>query len=195
MHNVLSSSTAIANRLCSFPGSLTIFAFFLLEAFIFIDDVVSSDDPRHWNRTWDCCCSCRCHLLLPTMSRPYHECALAFTSMVRGNDDHPPLEPANLCDATIGNEFPESDKSPFWTVAFWCRIKKDAYLEHLPVVQCRISTIHNDFPNGNVTGHVLQNIVLSESTYIVSGDRRKLTYVFTSSDKPTCSHAVLCEQS
>ena len=38
-------------------------------------------------------------------------CALAFTSMVTGNNDRPPLEPANPCDATIGNEFPESDAS------------------------------------------------------------------------------------
>ena len=28
-----------------------------------------------------------------------------------GNDDRPLLEPANSCDATIGNEFPESDGS------------------------------------------------------------------------------------
>ena len=28
---------------------------------------------------------------------------------VTGNDDHPLLEPANPCDATIRNEFPESD--------------------------------------------------------------------------------------
>ena len=39
------------------------------------------------------------------MSRPYRECALAlYISMVTGNDDRPLLEPANLCDATIGNE-------------------------------------------------------------------------------------------
>ena len=34
-----------------------------------------------------------------------------YTSTVTGNDDSPCLEPANLCDATIGNEFPESDTS------------------------------------------------------------------------------------
>ena len=38
--------------------------------------MVSSNDPRCWKQTWDCCC--RCHLALPTMSRPYHECALAL---------------------------------------------------------------------------------------------------------------------
>ena len=31
--------------------------------------------------------------------------------MVTGNDDRPLLEPANSCDATIGNEFPEIDAS------------------------------------------------------------------------------------
>ena len=40
--------------------------------------VVSSDDPRHWKGTWDCCCGCRCHLSLPTMTWPYCECALAL---------------------------------------------------------------------------------------------------------------------
>ena len=29
--------------------------------------------------------------------------------MVTGNDDRPLLKPDNPCDATIGNEFPESD--------------------------------------------------------------------------------------
>ena len=50
---------------------------------------------------------------LPTMSRPYRECALAseYTSTVTGTDHRPLLEPANLCDQTIGNEFPESDAS------------------------------------------------------------------------------------
>ena len=52
-------------------------------------------------------------ILLPTMSRPYRECALAseYTSTVTGTDHRPLLEPANLCDQTIGNEFPESDTS------------------------------------------------------------------------------------
>ena len=44
------------------------------------------------------------------MSRPYRECALALYT-VTGNDDRPLLELANPCDATIGNEFPESDAS------------------------------------------------------------------------------------
>ena len=34
-----------------------------------------------------------------------------YTSTVTGNDARPLLEPANPCDATIGNEFPESNAS------------------------------------------------------------------------------------
>ena len=34
-----------------------------------------------------------------------------YTSTMTGNDDCPILEPVNLCDATIGNEFLESDTS------------------------------------------------------------------------------------
>ena len=48
------------------------------------------------------------------MSQPYRECALAlYISTVTGNDDRPLLEPEpdNPCDATIGNEFLESDAS------------------------------------------------------------------------------------
>ena len=37
--------------------------------------------------------------------------ALALCIKVAGNDDCPHLEPADPCDATIGNEFPESDAS------------------------------------------------------------------------------------
>ena len=78
--------------------------------------VVSSDDPRCWKGTWDCCCSCHCYLSLPTMSRPHRECALALY-IVTGNNDCLLLKPANPCDPTIGNEFPESDTSlklPVW---------------------------------------------------------------------------------
>ena len=53
----------------------------------------------------------RCHLSLPTMSQPYRKCALALYINSEGNDVHPFLEPANLCDTTIGNEFPECDAS------------------------------------------------------------------------------------
>ena len=63
-------------------------------------------------------------LPLPSLTtndaQPYRECALAFTSMVTGNDDRPPLEPANLCDATIGDEFLESDTSLEITVLNCC---------------------------------------------------------------------------
>ena len=34
-----------------------------------------------------------------------------YTLTVTGNDVRPLLEPANPCDATIGNEFPGSDAS------------------------------------------------------------------------------------
>ena len=90
--------------------------------------VVSSDDPRCCKGFWDCCCSCHCHLSLPTMSWPHRECALAIY-IVTGNNDRLLLEPANPCDLTKGNEFPESDASlelPVWDVAFWRRIRKYA---------------------------------------------------------------------
>ena len=44
----------------------------------------------------------------------YQQCLghiVNYTSMVTGNDDRPHLEPANPCDATIENEFLESDAS------------------------------------------------------------------------------------
>jgi len=40
--------------------------------------------------------------------------------MVTGNDDRPHLELANPCDATIRNEFPESDASLEITVLNCC---------------------------------------------------------------------------
>ena len=50
-------------------------------------------------------------LSLPMIPRAYHECALALYINGTGNNDCPILEPANSCDATIGNGFPESDAS------------------------------------------------------------------------------------
>ena len=42
---------------------------------------------------------------------------MAETSLVvRDDNDRPLLEPANLCDATIENEFPESDA--LWNYRF-----------------------------------------------------------------------------
>ena len=79
VQNVSSSSIDTANRLCSFPDSLTVCCFFsYMRCPYFLIHVVSSDDPRRLKGTWDCCCHFLCHLSLPTMSRPHRECALAL---------------------------------------------------------------------------------------------------------------------
>ena len=87
--------------------------------------VVSSDDPRCWKGTWDCCCGCCCHLSLPTMSRPHRECALVSYINSDRQRWHPLLEPANPRDATIGNEFPESDASLEITGLKYCLLTQN----------------------------------------------------------------------
>ena len=61
------------------------------------------------------------------MSQPYHECALALYI----NDDGPLLKPVNPYEATIGNEFPESDASLEITSLKCCILMQIRYLEHV----------------------------------------------------------------
>ena len=87
---------------------LPLLVFLLHEASIFFDMATWYPQMLKTNVGLQCC-SCRCHLELPTISR-----IMCLSSMVRDNDDHPAMAPADPCDATIGNEFPESDVTHHW---------------------------------------------------------------------------------
>ena len=101
-------STATANQSCPFPGSLTIVAFsptwgVHILWYTCYPRMTPDAEKEH---TWDCCCGCRCHLSLPTMSWSYRKCALAL--YINGDRQR---WPSTFGARTIRIEFPESDTS------------------------------------------------------------------------------------
>ena len=74
-----------------------------------------------------------------------------------GNDDHPLLEPANPCDATIGNEFPESDVSLEITGLKCCILTWTYSVTVMTVtkngITCIFSLLHPSVFNEGLAGH------------------------------------------
>ena len=112
VHSVLSLITATANRSCLFPGFPTIVAFFPAWGIHILwhtwyprmtPDTEKNVELLLWFVPFP-------SLTTNDVSATSGMC-LSFIHQWSGNDDHPLLEPAIPCDATIGNEFPESDAS------------------------------------------------------------------------------------